>query len=642
MKQNLSFTALMIGFAVFWGISSCVKRVFDEPPIADEVAGLEANTTIAAIKSRFTGSPVRIDDDAILRGIVIADDRSGNFFKIIVIQDETAGIEIPIDRIALHDDYPIGREVFVKCQGLWLCNNNGVLQLGAAFDQNNRAVRIPDNLRGRYLFRGKRNQPVNTLTLRINELRPEHISRLIKIEGVQFNSGDLGKTLAIAATQTSQNLNLEDCSGNRILIRTSGFAQFANTIVPNGRGEITAVYSVFGNDQQLFIREIEDLAFVQERCGTSGGSDLTLVSIASVRALYQGQTTSAPDKSKIKGTIISDRIASNITSRNCVVQEPDGAGIVVRFLSSNTFALGDEVEIDISNLEISEFQGLLQINNVPNSNARKVGEGSLPTPKVLTIAELLADFENYESQLVRIANVRISKSQGNTFSGTSILNDGTGSIDLFTQSYASFASNVIPGGVVTLTGIVTQGGNQSARQISLRNLNDIEGGNNSGPDLNETFSNVVNNTDLNLPGWSNIAEIGSRVWRGQVFSGNGYAQATSFNSPDPVNVMWLITPPITLDQAKTLSFETAMNFWRHDALEVLVSSNFSGNVASANWTKLNARLATESDPVNTFIPSGDIDLSGFSGTIHIAFKYSGDNTNNTSTYRVDNVVVKNK
>jgi hypothetical protein len=635
-----SFFFLTLGLGVI--ISSCVKRDFDEPPLNDEVADLVANTTIDQLKQRFTGSPIQISDDLIIRAIVVADDRSGNYFKSIIVQDESAGIDIQIDRIGLADDYPIGREIFVKCKNLWLGSNNGSIQLGASIDAQGRAQRIPDNLRSRYLFRGRRDQAVVPLRIRIADLNTSHIHRLVQIEDVQFRNAELGKTYANAVAQTSVNLNLEDCDANTILLRTSGFANFAGQTIPLGRGRITAVFSVFGNDRQLFIRDTNDVQMAGNRCG-SGGNDLELMSVADVRAIFQGQTTAVPDKRRIRATVISDRVASNITGRNITIQEPQGAGIVVRFTANNTFALGDEIEIDISGVELSEFQGLMQLNNVPNGNARKIGEGNLPQAASVTIAQLLAEFENLESRLVRIANVTITKSSGNTFSGTCVLNDGTGTIDLFTQSYSTFASNEFPTTPVNITAIVSQGGNQNARQLSIRNLSDIEGNGSGSGDLNETFSGVTNNTDLALNGWSNIAEIGTRVWRGQVFSGNGYAQATSFNSPDPVNVLWLITPPIALDRNKVLSFETAMNFWAHNGLEVFVSNNFNGtNVTTANWQKLNPRLATQSDPVNTFIPSGDIDLSAFSGTIRIAFKYSGDNSTNTTTYRVDNVQVRNQ
>lgn len=630
------------------GLNACVKREFDEPPTVDEVADLEVNTTIAELKAMHVfGQAARITDDLIIRGVVVSDDQAGNFFKVLILQDETAGIELQIDRVALHDDYPVGREVYVKLKDLFMGDNNGTIQIGAAIDavNNNRVTRIPDNLRRLYLFRGKRNQDASPRLATINTLTSDRVSTLVKLEGLQFINADVGQTLADVTNQFSRNLTLEDCDGNRILLRTSGFADFAAFMAPGGNGSITAVYSVFGTDRQLFVRDENDIQFEGDRCG-SGPIDGNLISIADLRELYTGSTMNLPADIKIRGVVISDLSNSNITSRNLVIQEPSGAGITIRFDSNNTFALGDELEINVSGAEISVFQGLLQLTNIPNNRANRIGSGVVQ-PRVRTIAEVLSEFSSLESTLVTINDVEISRATGSTFSGSCTLEDGTGSIVLFTQSYSAFADNPFPTGKLNLTGIVSIGGGQQTRQISIRNLNDLDGGNGGGGDdvttINQNFNNVPDNAALNLPGWSNIAQVGSRVWLGRIFSGNGYVQATSFNSQDPVNVMWLITPEITIDQPKELEFQSAVNFWVHDAVEVLVSTNYTGNnLTTANWTPLTARLAGQGDTPQEFYSSGAIDLSAFTGKMHIAFKYTGNNSNSTTTFRVDNVVVRNK
>ena len=89
------------------------------------------------------------------------------------------------------------------------------------------------------------------------------------------------------------------------------------------------------------------------------------------------------------------------------------------------------------------------------------------------------------------------------------------------------------------------------------------------------------------------------------------------------------------------SFETAQAYWEHDGLEVLFSTDFNGaNVEGATWTSLDCTIAGENDPYHEWIPSGTIDLSGFSGDGYLAFKYTGSDLNgNTTSYRVDNVKV---
>ncbi|MCK9168719.1 MAG: DUF5017 domain-containing protein, partial [Bacteroidales bacterium] len=81
--------------------------------------------------------------------------------------------------------------------------------------------------------------------------------------------------------------------------------------------------------------------------------------------------------------------------------------------------------------------------------------------------------------------------------------------------------------------------------------------------------------------------------------------------------------------------------WEHTGvpLEVFASTDFTGeNFATATWTKLDARVASSTDPDNAWIPSGDIDLSAFTGNVAIGFKYLGSDTESTSI-RIDNLAI---
>jgi len=176
----------------------------------------------------------------------------------------------------------------------------------------------------------------------------------------------------------------------------------------------------------------------------------------------------------MRGIVITDKVGSNITNKNIAIQGDDGKGIIVRFSATNTFDLGDEVEFDLGGAELSEFNGLLQINNLPLSKASKKGTGTI-TPKEITIGALLADFENHESTLVAIKNVTISSTSGTTFNGTTKLTDASGSIDHYTTSFATFSGTTFPTAQQgKIVGVVGQGGSTQAKQLSIRNLSDIQ------------------------------------------------------------------------------------------------------------------------------------------------------------------------
>jgi hypothetical protein len=211
---------------------------------------------------------------------------------------------------------------------------------------------------------------------------------------------------------------------------------------------------------------------------------------------------------------------------------------------------------------------------------------------------------------------------------------------LFTRSQATFAGNAIPTGLVTITALVSE---FNAPQLIIRNTSDVSGGGTGGgEDIDESFDNVANDADVALPGWANIAVKGTRKWRGKVFMTNHYAQATSFGDTENEMETWMITPAIELDVPKKITFESAKAFHVHDGLTVWISSNFNGtDVNGATWTKLNPTLAGASDADNTFIPSGDLDLSSFTGPVRVGFKYVGSGPGGqTTTFRIDNVKVE--
>ena len=166
----------------------------------------------------------------------------------------------------------------------------------------------------------------------------------------------------------------------------------------------------------------------------------------------------------------------------------------------------------------------------------------------------------------------------------------------------------------------------------------------------EDFSvGAVDNTILNTIGWTNVAEIGNAKWKEQIFSGNAYAEFSSFQSGDAVNTAWLISPTINFDASPSeiLTFKASQSFVTSssNSLEVLIATDYNGsNLATANWQTLNATLPTTSSAYFAFIPSGEIDLSTFTGNATIAFKVKGSGTNTSldGSYQIDNIKIYNK
>ena len=455
----------------------CLDLEFDEPSTTGEELTVSASTSIRALKTKLVGNnPLKLDPGITIRGIITADDRSGNFFRSIVVQDSTAAIEVNINQTSAYNVYAQNREVLIDCSGLYLFNDNGVIKLGGYTYTEGGATLVGDILNHRSVIKlGALKAPVAPVERTVNSLSDSDVSKLVILKDVQFNTADTAQFYADPVGRSSLNRELVSCSGQEIVVRSSGFATFAGIRTPSGKGTVTAIYSVFGRTKQLLIRDITDVVMTEPRCnaGTGGGGGGTttveLLNISAVRALFTGTTTKAPSFKKIKGVVISDRANSNWDPRNLVVQD-GAAGIVVRFAANHTFDLGDEIEVEIGALELSEFRKLLQVNNTPLDRAKKVGVGTLPTPRVATAKQVFDNQEAWESTLVSISSATISGGTG-TYNGTLKVTDTSGSIDMFTRSQATFSGLAIATGAKTITAVVSQ---FDTPQIIIRSPIDIK------------------------------------------------------------------------------------------------------------------------------------------------------------------------
>ena len=278
MKTSLTAMMLVVAFVII--NISCTKQ-FDAPP-AYLAPNIKANTTIKQLKALHTvsGNIDQVKTDVIIRGIVNADDKSGNLFKSIVIQDETGGILIRMEGSSLYTTYPIGQEVFIKCNGLYLGDYNKLIQLGGGADMTvtpANLLTIPSAIFNQYIVKGAAANVLVPKNVTIDQLSTNMQDTLqnvlIKLNNYEFAAADTGKTYANATTNPpgSANFILKDCSSNAVTLRNSGYADFAAIGVPNGNGSIVSVYTVFGNTKQLTIRDTSDLNFNGPRCNAGGG-----------------------------------------------------------------------------------------------------------------------------------------------------------------------------------------------------------------------------------------------------------------------------------------------------------------------------------------------------------------------------------
>lgn len=426
--------------------------------------------------------------------------------------------------------------------------------------------------------------------------------------------------------------------------------------------------SNLGTEENLGLQRILDSVAMSD--------NWSMMSIADVKNLYNGAPTAIESNIVVKGYVSSSDLTGNFYKEFYMQDAPENPTAAIGILlnqvdSYNQFNKGREVYVSLNGLYIGENSnellsiGLEDGDEVTEITAAMVPDYIFRSDVTETIVPLVVDPSDINSShlgmFVSLENMQfLSDLEGRPFvdpyddfdtqRAMSSCESGY-EFDVFTSSFASFSDLPVPTEFRgTISGVVyqTYGGDEIV--LSLNDTNDIDfNDQRCDPVFEEGFGSAIDNTELNIDGWINYAEAGSVVWTEQVYSGNGYAELNPYNSGDSSNIAWLITPGIDMDaqtgETFTFATEHAYPDAGHDPLEVLISTDFDGTedgVTTATWTTLtvNKSYIVDFDTWFTWVSSGSVDLSSYTGTAYIAFRYTGSDTSNQNmTLHVDNVKI---
>lgn len=236
--------------------------------------------------------------------------------------------------------------------------------------------------------------------------------------------------------------------------------------------------------------------------------------IADVRALYVDGNVTISEDWTICGTVISNLELNNGSSLKNVIIQDETAGIMLRLTENNTdFLSGDVLEVKIQGQYLEKYNGLLQINNLPNENVIEIAQGTLPEAKVISAAQLLTG--DYESQYVAVENVQVvendrGKSWVTGGNNTSITFESTTgeTFVVYSSKYSdALASVTVPDGSGTLKGIVQRF--NASIQLMLASTDDYAGltGERFGSEQPEPTEPVIATVEQVL-----AAAVNNNVW----------------------------------------------------------------------------------------------------------------------------------
>lgn len=253
---------LLLGVLI--ALQSCSHNRPGEPTariMGTSAADVTATHTVAQLKALYTGQPTIIADNVIVEAVISSDDTEGNLYRNAYIQDNTGGIELKLSLGNLSAIYPQGAKVILRAQGMTLGAYGEQINLGyRSLDSRYETSYYPEKLISNVLHKVSLGN-VEPKELTIATLSKEYAGKLIRLNEVQFLSSELGQTYAAPdnrSTQANVNRTLQDRGGSTLVVRTSSYAKFAGSKLPEGSGSIIGVLTYFRSTPQLLLLRERD------------------------------------------------------------------------------------------------------------------------------------------------------------------------------------------------------------------------------------------------------------------------------------------------------------------------------------------------------------------------------------------------
>lgn len=273
-------------FILSLSLASCVKDTdYDTPQIQGENPSYPANqiTTIQNVIEQWknplnpTGTtsnvfefPINLTTPMYLTGYVVSDDRTGNFYKEIFIQDSPTdpqfALKVGIEMTNLYLKYDMGRKIYINLNGLAINKTHGEMVIGeminGAFDN------IRENKAKLCITRDAASVPVTPKNITLNDIVTANLGMFVKLDNLQFDQDLIGKPFVNPLDSYDSYRTMISCASGEVILETSTFAAFKDIILPNGNGSVSGILSRDYNNGFFVLRvnSPEMFSFTGQRC----------------------------------------------------------------------------------------------------------------------------------------------------------------------------------------------------------------------------------------------------------------------------------------------------------------------------------------------------------------------------------------
>lgn len=230
-----------------------------------------ANIQIADLKKIYHGERFEFGLDSlyVVEGYVVSTDAYGNFKNRLILQDDlinpTAGVQFLLERESLFEAFPVGCQVLVNLNKLYLDVIDGVFTVG--FPTKTSVTDIPqENI---YEFLQFKKEPLEVKPKAI-DYSPQNfeaqLGTLVEISMVQLVGDQVGSAYTYFSSDLDGERTIESCDVHmKINVYTEGSAVFANQQFPKGNGKIRGILFEKNGQPYIMVRNETDVDFQNAR-----------------------------------------------------------------------------------------------------------------------------------------------------------------------------------------------------------------------------------------------------------------------------------------------------------------------------------------------------------------------------------------
>ena len=264
--KNMKHTSILIMtlIAALIATTGCFKEPAEPKIDMNDVFPTDAKVyTLQELKTKLS-LPYTFDTMAVVYATVTMDERNGNLYKQVYVQDSTDAIRLVFNEST---GFSVGDFVCIYLKGKTVVLNHGTYEIQTL--QPDSSIRVLAN-----------RQFIEPVEVTIEQIMTRSYDlMLVKVNDVQFTNSLLGTTWADPTREISAvSDTLEDCTGRSIVLRTSSYAAFAGQNVPCGNGSMVAVAGVYNQSMQLIVRYMNEVEMDGDRCdGTPGVCQITVM-----------------------------------------------------------------------------------------------------------------------------------------------------------------------------------------------------------------------------------------------------------------------------------------------------------------------------------------------------------------------------